>query len=290
MFLAEDKKHIGEGYFGIVDEVYEIAVGQLRAVKWASENPEANESINQEIVTLKNIHKLAETKNCILEGIQDLPLATFSLNEFNAFLSPKYGKELQKWSKKTHSNEERIAICKSIIRVFCEKCKLGYWHGDLKPENILMSGNGVVIIDWAGSIPFHEAVLKLKTPTLSSYYTHLLEFRNRELIIEQYDSLGLTDTLKLEFLKVAYSIELFSLSIALFITLVPVNPFYHIIDEDSEAHFPLTRYGIKEESMDLLLKRNYSDEVVKTITKMLAPLPQDRYNTPEAIRIWKNIK
>lgn len=290
MFLAKAKNYIGEGYYGIVGKVYEIAMGQMRAVKWATENPEANESINQEIVTLKKIHKLAETRNCSLEGIQDLPLATFSLNEFNAFLSPEYGVELQEWSKKTHSNEERISICKSIVRTFCEKCKLGYWHGDLKPENILMNGKGVVIIDWAGSLPFHEAVLKFKTPTLSPFYTHFEDFKKRELIIEKFKLYGLTDDLKLEFLNLAYSMELFSLSIALFMTLVPVKPFFLVFEEDCDVHFPLTRYGIKEESMELLLKRKYSDEVVKTITKMLAHLPQDRYDTPEAIKIWKNIK
>lgn len=290
MFSAKNRL-IGDGTFGLVGEVYEIALGQLMAVKWASDHPLAIDQINQEISVLRDIHLLADFMDSDVEEIQASPLATFSLKDFNGFLGLEYGVDLDTWNMGLHSNERRIAICKSLVQAYSKKLKLGYWHGDLKPENILMNGKGVVIIDWAGSIPFHEAVQMIKAPSsISAIYTDSLGLRKRDLIEEKYKASGLSDELKTDFLQTAESMELFSLAMVLFFILVPVRPFYLVVDEDYDVNFPLTCYGIKKESMDLLLEKKYSNEIVRTIEKMLAHQPEDRYLTEQVIEIWKTIK
>lgn len=289
--LFANPKIIGEGNFGYVAQIYEIGSQQLLAVKFAKENPSAIEHTYREISVLKNLHALANSNDLNLEGVQAAPLATFDLPGFHGYLGPKYGIDLIDWSMEDHSNEERIAMCRSIMRAFINMHKSGFWHGDIKPENILMGEDGVVIIDWDGSIPFHKAVEDFVYPkALTAKYINSSDLISLDSIIDECDDCGASEALRLKFLEMGNAMELFSLAMVFFVTLVPIHPFDMEWIKDYKAEFPLTRHGIPHDRMEFLLNKNYSDTIVQTIVKMLSHDPHERYLTQEAIAIWETIK
>lgn len=76
-----------EGWFTEVLVAYEIASHRLLVIKKARLVDSAKPCIDREIKVLKNLHALADFDDFTMEGMQPLPLATFSLPYFHAFLT-----------------------------------------------------------------------------------------------------------------------------------------------------------------------------------------------------------
>ena len=287
MFLARPKLIHEER---LVATIYEIASKQILAVKWTDVFTN-KKIISREVSNIQSIHARGDFEDFDLEWMQACPLATFSLNQFYGFLGEKYGENLIYWSNDPHSNEERISMCKSIMKAYAKIRKLEYWHGDIKPDNIVVKGNEAVFIDWSGSRPFHEVKKPYKMPkSVTSIYVNLDIYKSLLAIQEQFKKSGPSDELKLQFNQLGESLDFFSLGITLFYVLVPIKPFHLVLNEECDINFPLTSEGIKRESMARLLERNYSDSVVGTIKDMLADLTDDRMTPTEAIAIWENVK
>lgn len=276
---------ICKGSFGSVLKVYEITTKQYLAFKIAHRNPESVQFIKKEISNLTEMHAIASNKGVSLKGVQAPPFASFDYNYDGSgligFIGKKYGVELHRWCNNEHSNKERMRICKSLISAYETKMLLGYWHGDIKLENILMTKDGVVIIDWAGSVLLKDAIEKFVMPqSFSTAYTNKEEERCF-LRIFKTKRLGFEDCVKC--IRIAQSMDLFSLAIVLFKTLTSCKPF-----NSDKDHYPITKAGILSDSMEILTQRQYNKNIVKTIIKMLADHPDDRYPPIEAVAVWKD--
>lgn len=287
MFLARPQMMHRDRQVGTI---YEIASQQLNVVKWTDDFTK-EKIVSREISNIQHIHALADFEDFGLEWMQARPLAAFSVTQFYGFLGVKYGENLLEWAYHPHSNEERIAMCKSIMRGYDKILKLEYWQGDIKPDNIVVNGKEAVFIDWTGSRSLHQAATKFKNPKAATpFYMNSDILRTLDSIKKKYKKSGSKDDLKEQFTKSAKAMDFFSIGIVLFYVLVGSKPFHLVLDEEYDVNFPLTSYGIKKESMALLLEKKYSDAIIGTLTEMLAHLPEDRISPCEAITLWENIK
>lgn len=275
---------INMGAYGTVCEVYELATRRFFALKMAHGNQKSVELMKNEIFNLSVLHAKAGYEGLSVSGLQALPIATYDYHhdgeDLVGFIGRKYEIDLLDWLDGDHSNEERIATCKSLIAAYKNKMLLGYWHGDIKPENILMSNEGVVIIDWAGALSMQQAVEGFVIPhTWTKPYMGIQE---RRCLLALAKSKTRPFEKSLKFIQMAQSADLFSLSLVLFMTLTSKKPFYF-----DGGRRPDTIKGFRPDSMDTLLQRHYNDIVVKTLIKMLAYDPAERYSPLEAIDIWE---
>lgn len=288
MFFAKCEL-LGDGANGRVGEIYEIASQQLLAFKWAEGDISKEKRLNREIYVLKNLHAKADFEGYSLVGLQDPPLATFHLPEFSGFLGKKLGINLHSWCERDHSNEDRISMCKSIIASYINVYESRFWQGDIKLENILESENGVVFIDWDGSIPIHNASAIHRPKSLTTNYISLEDLADLESLEDEWDESGMTCELRLRYEKVAHSMELFSIAIVLFCVLVSKEPFTVDWVKNYEAIFPITHKGINQESWDALVEKKYDYKIGLTIARMLRSSPNDRSSLQEVIDFWRKI-
>jgi hypothetical protein len=277
---------ICRGGVGFVFKVYELTTRKFLAFKVAHRNPESVQFIKKEIANLKAMHASAASNGFNPNGLQARPLATFDYNyegsAFIGFIGKKYGVELFEWCNTEHSNEKRMRICKSLISAYKTKMQLGYWHGDIKLENILMTKEGVVLIDWAGSVLLKDAIEKFIMPqSFSRSYINKEEERHF-LRLFKAQRLGFERCVK--FIKLAQSMDLFALAVVLFKTLTSCSPF-----DLGEDKYPITKEGILSDSMEILTQRQYNENIVKTLIKMLADDPSDRYPPLDAIAVWEKL-
>jgi hypothetical protein len=285
--------YLGKGTYGVVYKVYEIASKQFYALKKAT--PRGCKALNWEIDNLNTLHRRAKELNLNVDGLQEAPVLTFNIHnekcDLDAFISVQYGINLEDWGCGQHENAKRIHMGKSIIHAFKQKTQLGYWHGDLKLNNIVTHADGCKIIDWAGSTTFDEGSKSIKHPkTVSTLYMNYEdEIWMKEVVtlmkLEQTE----VESLSIQYIEIAKAKELFAISIALFKTLCSCNPF-ESFQSSSGKIWPYTYEGIHKKAMAKLKEMNYSQEVVETITKMLAHDFKERYETQEAIGIWEKIE
>lgn len=267
---------LGSGAFGNVGKAFEIATKQFIAVKWANESGLALNQINREIRVLKNLHTMADFEDFSMEGFQDRPLAEFYLPGFTGYLGPVYGINLVKWLDGQPTNEERLVMVRAVVKAFADKERAGYWHGDLKLENFVIGPNGIVMIDWAGALLYHKAAKDFsRSEATTAAYLSVIDLDQLDKIKDE----GL-------YIQTAKSLELFFLANNLFCLLASEDPFDLEWNDEYELNFPMTKNGIHEHALESLMNRNYSQEVVQTLVKMLAHKSEDRYSTEEAIEIW----
>lgn len=294
--FARSGTALGQGAYGKVSEIYEIVNQQKLALKQSFQTTEGLNALSREVCRLNKIHSEAGVLS--LEGLQDCPLAVFNIHQgeqFFGFIGPKYGIELRKWIEGNHENAKRLAMCKSLMRAFKHKTELDLWHGDLKAQNILIQDEGCVIIDWAGSISFQEALTHARWPKI--FTSHNITDRDYDRLVVVTRAIKLLDDCSIEkqerirvfseFVAIAHSMELFAMAIVMFVTLIPVDPFKVLSHEG--RYFFAFEDGIDVPSLKKLIDKNYGMQVVETITKMLSPRYEDRYSVQEAIDIWERI-
>lgn len=283
-------KQIGQGTTGTVCSVYEIATSQFLALKIAHKNnAESLNDIQTEITNLKKIQKQMSLRVTKFEGIQSSILADFNLpkNDLVGYLGPQYKIDLIDWiDNNSATPQERIVLCKRLMRVFKNIDELGFWHGDIKPDNIMLNDNQPIVIDWTGALAFKEAATKLIKPKLTtSQYLNKIDILALNFMIAQKKLLTITSKDEVEkfrndYIKTAKSLELFSISLTLFMTLTSESPF------DDGSIIPQSERGMNKSP---LIKMNYSDDIIQILTKMLAHQPSDRYLINEAFNAWENI-
>lgn len=295
---------LGKGGYGSVFKVFEIVSKKYFALKQAF--PTKRQELYQEIQNLNTLHRCAQEMNVDVAGLQAAPYMTLDIQagecSLNAYISTCYGMDLHTWINGNYSNVERLKMCKSLMDAYKNKTELGILHGDIKPKNILTHTGGCVIIDWAGALPFKDALNFLKMPkTFTTIYGNYLdydwirkiiiclkdEWKRNEEILSPCDWKE-DELLKTSFVEIADTLELFSMAIVLFMTLSACYPFPKGISENGKA-WPYTNEGILEIAMEKLTAMNYSQEVVQTIIKMLSHDYTMRYSTKEAIEIWEKI-
>lgn len=283
---------LGSGSYGAVSEIYDIASRQFLALKESFQDEKELAALDMEISNLNLLHQqVALLGSLSVEGLQSLPLATFDLpSELKGYIGFKYDYNLREWSLGYHSNTERVSMCKSLMRAFKHKTALGFWHGDLKRENFLTNGKSCVLIDWAGSVLYQQALERGSGP---KYYTSDHVDLNSKICLRALFTIlkekGKEDAaLNQRFLEVAHENELFSMAMVLFQTLVPYRPFDLI--EDNGRDFCNVDTGLKLDSKRELMNREYSDEVIQLITKMLSSDYKNRYSDQEAVDKWEKIE
>lgn len=176
-----------------------------------------------------------------------------------------------------------------IVNAFVSKENAGYWQGDLKLENILTTENGVVLIDWDGSLPYLQAYNNLDRPDAATpKYVNYADLKKLDLITFECE-MGRTDELSLGYQEAAKSMELFSLAIVLFYVLFEDMPFEMRQEEEYEADFPYTEYGICDKGWAAVIKKRYDWKIVLFIGKMLNSDPQNRYKLNQVVDFWRTI-
>lgn len=277
---------IAQGGFASVAKIYELTTKQFLAFKIANQDAKSIQLVQKEAANLKEMHAKAAFYDLSTKGLQVPPLVTIDCRVAKGalvgFLSQIYGIELRKWCRGAHSNAVRLDMCKRLIESYKNKMKLGYWHGDIKIENILMEKEGAVMIDWAGSLPMQEAVETFMTP--GSFTNYCINRCDEAILASLLHSNPRRFEDYVKFIETAHSMDLFALSLVIFTTLTNRDPFYF-----DEEDYPETKTGIRQSSMDVLIKRRYSENVVNAIVKMLADNPIARYSSLDAIAIWENL-
>lgn len=281
---------LGKGAYGTVKAVYEIVSCTVLALKYA-ESQEGKDQLVQEVRNLYALHRRAQEEKKSLEGLQSTPLSTFNITDgletkLVGYLSLKYDMDLFVWIRGARSKSDRIHVCKRILKAYEKKAALGYWHGDLKPSNILIDekSKDVVIVDWAGSLTFKDAAIRRQYPGIKTDIYMNVTDRNRISKIcanFPYDEVSAE-----EFIKAANDLELFSLGIVLYMTLVGDYPFSCYNDENHRV-FPDSLGGVFFEP---LIYWQYSEDIQITLLKMLAHHEKDRYSLQQVIAIWEKIR
>lgn len=277
--------YLNKGKFGAVSEVYEIATSQILAFKQPFSEFTPYEQLAYEIDNLNLVHKIAEEKGLSVEGLQDPPIAVFKLHQLDGdivgIVGPKYKMNLEEWVSQDHTNQERIALCKSVMKAYKNLLALKIWHGDLKPKNIMIHEQGVKFIDWAGAIPFEEAAEKMCTPRAKTYnYISTQDYKYLDVIC------GISDHKK-EFIRVAKAVDLFAISIVLFRILASCRPFTTKLTHNHS--FAYTKRGILPDSLGELVDRFYPHEIMMTLKKMLSHDFCDRLSPSKSIEFWEKI-
>lgn len=298
--LSQCGEILGKGAHGKVSVVYEIGLRQFLALK--EETRIKKRHLETEIANLNQLHKRAKELNLSVLGLQEPPYATFNILGLTASAGKRYGNNLGTWIRDFHTNTERLTMCQSLMQAYKNKTALDFWHGDLKAENILLLGNKCVIIDWEGAITYEKALKsytrpKIYSSTSMSYFdryrfTKLVKenqllWKENEEILSPCDWKEDPNSSNL-FLKIAKAQELFSIATLLFRILTSCDPFEFLTL--NKRSWPDTGIGISDSAMSKLHDKNYSLNVVQTITKMLAHDLNDRYEEQEAIKIWEEIQ
>lgn len=274
---------ISEGGHGVVQRVYNIANQQCMALKNSKKDGADMQGMFHEICNLEKMQ--ASFSSC--EGLQLAPYMTMMTPNYYGYLDKEYSLNLKFWINGPRINDQRINMCKSFMQGYKSKTALDFWHGDLKEENILIDDEGKsVIIDWAGAISFQEAWEKKKVPTFyAKHHTNPKDINLLDNILKNLKAGVSYPGQYEEFMQIAHAMELFTAGMVMFKILTSVNPFE--INEKDELQG--IEKGIIPSAKQILEERQYGDDVVEAITKMLSDDYRDRYNDQEAIAIWEKI-
>lgn len=264
IYLIKELNKIGQGSYGSVHRVWEVASKQFAALKIArsdfdttDKSLKAEDKLKDEITMQININKNGENP-----GIQHRPITDLMIEQGErivAVLIKLYEMDLFDWLTKINpTKEQRIDCCKKLVSAAVHLKKLNVWHGDIKLDNILLDYEGNFrICDLADARFLNEQSESFENGSKTPLYLHPYDVK----LIDKAASEG---NIK-KFQEMAHIQDLFALGCVLF-SVLSNSPPYPDLTNYSEYNLLKFREKINRKA---LINYGYTDKLTNIVLQTI---------------------